>query len=317
MNELPLVSIVIPVYNGSDYMSEAIDSALAQTYSNIEILVINDGSNDDGATRKIALSYGDKIRYFEKQNGGVATALNLGIREMKGEFFSWLSHDDVYKSNKIQVQVDYLESNKSLGACYSDYDVIDETSKKLRTVKVQWYEGKKALLELFGNGYINGCSLLIKKSVFDKVGLFNESLRYSQDIEMWMRILNITAIGKVDEILSFERIHKNQGSLKFNKSVNEEVGQMYLDIFISLGIYNSIPSTNNSQKRKIAHGFLWLGDRVARLRGDYKGALFFYQNSIDQWNSIYNKARIRKLMGRKGLFLYFNTLKMIDSLIKK
>ncbi len=317
MNDLPLVSIVIPVYNGSDYMSEAIDSALAQTYSNIEILVINDGSNDEGATRKIALCYGNKIRYFEKQNGGVATALNLGIGEMKGEYFSWLSHDDAYKSNKIQVQVEYLESNKSIGACYSDYDVIDENSKKLSTVKVPWYPGIRALLELFGNGYINGCSLLIRKTVFDQVGLFNESLRYSQDIEMWIRILNKFSIGKVDEILSFERTHKNQGSLKFSKGVNEEVKNMYLDIFTSLSIYDCLKSSDYSQKRKIAHGYLWLGDRIARLRGDYEGALFFYQNSINQWNSLYNKARIRKIMGIKGLFLYFNALKMADSLKKK
>lgn len=83
----PLVSIIIPVYNGSNYMREAIDSALAQTYSNIEIIVVNDGSNDDGETRNIALSYGDKIRYFEKENGGVSTALNLGIKNMGGIFF--------------------------------------------------------------------------------------------------------------------------------------------------------------------------------------------------------------------------------------
>ena len=79
----PLVSIVIPVYNGANYMREAIDSALAQTYKNIEVIVVNDGSTDN--TDEIAKSYGDKIRYFKKENGGVATALNLGIREMRGE----------------------------------------------------------------------------------------------------------------------------------------------------------------------------------------------------------------------------------------
>ena len=92
----PLISIVIPVYNGSNYLREAIDSALRQTYKNIEVLVINDGSNDNGATARIAKSYGKKIRYFEKPNGGVATALNMGIQKMRGEYFSWLSHDDLY-----------------------------------------------------------------------------------------------------------------------------------------------------------------------------------------------------------------------------
>ncbi|MDD4547058.1 MAG: glycosyltransferase family A protein, partial [Oscillospiraceae bacterium] len=93
----PLVSIVIPVYNGSNYLAEAVDSALAQTYKNIEIVVVNDGSNDEGATEKVAKSYGDKIRYFSKENGGVSSALNLGIENMKGDYFSWLSHDDLYK----------------------------------------------------------------------------------------------------------------------------------------------------------------------------------------------------------------------------
>jgi len=89
-------------------LREAIDSALAQTYSNVEVLVINDGSNDNGETETIALSYGDKIRYFCKENGGVATALNLGIACMKGDYFSWLSHDDLYYPEKIMMQVGVL-----------------------------------------------------------------------------------------------------------------------------------------------------------------------------------------------------------------
>ena len=72
-----------------------------KTLEEIEIIVVNDGSNDDGATWKIAHSYGNKIRYFEKENGGVSTALNLGIENMRGEYFSWLSHDDLYYPNKM------------------------------------------------------------------------------------------------------------------------------------------------------------------------------------------------------------------------
>lgn len=97
----PLVSIIIPVYNGSNYLEESINSALAQTYRNIEVIVVNDGSTDGGATERIALSYGDRIRYFYKENGGVSTALNLGLEKMKGEWFSWLSHDDLYLPEKL------------------------------------------------------------------------------------------------------------------------------------------------------------------------------------------------------------------------
>src|SRR5262245_26319850 len=97
----PRVSIIIPVFNGSNYLREAIDSALVQTYQNTEIIVVNDGSNDNGKTREIALSYGQQIRYFEKENGGVSSALNMGICKMTGDYFSWLSHDDVYNPEKV------------------------------------------------------------------------------------------------------------------------------------------------------------------------------------------------------------------------
>ena len=89
----PKVSIIIPCYNGEKYLKNAIDSALSQSYENIEVIVVNDGSEDD--TEKIALEYGKKIRYFKKKNGGVSSALNLGIKEMEGEYFSWLSHDEL------------------------------------------------------------------------------------------------------------------------------------------------------------------------------------------------------------------------------
>lgn len=106
----PKVSIVIPVYNGANYLKEAIDSALAQDYGNYEVIVVNDGSNDSGETEKIALSYGDKIRYLKKENGGVATALNFAIEKAEGEYVSWLSHDDAYFSNKLSSQIAALNA---------------------------------------------------------------------------------------------------------------------------------------------------------------------------------------------------------------
>ena len=117
----PLVSIIIPVYNGANFLAQAIDSALSQTYDNIEILVINDGSTDNGATEQIALSYGNKVRYFNKRNGGVSSALNLGIEKMQGEYFSWLSHDDLYEPEKIKKQIEVLQGlpdhNKTIIMC--------------------------------------------------------------------------------------------------------------------------------------------------------------------------------------------------------
>ena len=110
----PKVSIIIPAYIASNYLAEAIDSALKQTYKNIEILVINDGSKDNGATREIAEKYIAEhmgiVRYIEKENGGSSSALNTGIRNMKGEWFSWLSHDDLYYPDKAEKQITYINA---------------------------------------------------------------------------------------------------------------------------------------------------------------------------------------------------------------
>ncbi len=215
----PLVSIIIPVYNGSNYVGEAIDSALAQTYQNIEVIVVNDGSNDDGATEKIALSYGDKIRYFQKENGGVSTALNLGIANMKGDYFSWLSHDDKYTPEKIKNQIELL-------SCFSERESlvalcgtrqIDKNSEYLSNgMKYDLTEKKPlenvvALKSLFRYGTFNGCALLIPKKAFEECGVFDEQLRYNQDSFMWIKIfLKGYQLVYQNENDALMRIHNGQ-----------------------------------------------------------------------------------------------------------
>ena len=191
----PLVSIVIPVYNGSNYVRDAIDSALNQTYKNIEIIVVNDGSKDDGATEQIALSYGDKIRYIHKENGGVSSALNEGIRNMRGEYFSWLSHDDMYKPDKIERQVAMLNkygNTDCLVLCSAEHInakgecIKNGVRKNELELGLNTYE--RVLKSLCTRGSYNGCAFLIPKSAFDKAGMFDETLRYAQDAFMWLQI---------------------------------------------------------------------------------------------------------------------------------
>lgn len=192
----PLVSIVIPVYNGSNYMKEAIDSALAQTYERVEIIVVNDGSNDGGKTERIALSYDDKIHYIKKENGGVASALNAGIHAMHGEYFSWLSHDDLYTQDKIAVQINALrnisEKNAIIlcGHTYMDKDsqLIKKRGKNRRFPANELLSWKQALHSLLKAGSFNGCALLIPRTAFDTCGEFDERLRFNQDGFMWDKL---------------------------------------------------------------------------------------------------------------------------------
>ncbi|WP_224983482.1 glycosyltransferase [Geomonas agri] len=209
----PRISIVIPVYNGSDFLREAIDSALAQTYRNIEILVVNDGSRDDGKTEAIAVSYGDKIRYFPKQNGGVASALNHGIREMTGAYFSWLSHDDLYYPAKTEEQVRLLETLGRETIIYSDFEYIDSKGNFLGIKKAGAAQSHGIKYSLVMEGSINGCTVMIPRQCFDKVGLFDESLRTTQDFDMWFRLAAQFPFCHQPLHLVKSRVHPNQGSL--------------------------------------------------------------------------------------------------------
>ena len=229
----PLVSIVIPVYNGSNFLREAIDSALDQTYSNTEVIVVNDGSNDDGATERIALEYGDRIRYFFKPNGRVSSALNYGIRVMKGEYFSWLSHDDVYNSQKVEAEVfalSKIENKTAIVKCHSEF--IDANSKSIGHATRQknnaglipWH---KALLTLYKYETYNGCALLIHKSVFESCGMFDEQYRYNQDGLMWTNVfLRGYSLFSIDYIGVKSRIHNGQLTRKGLSLFHEECERM-------------------------------------------------------------------------------------------
>ena len=211
-----LVSIIIPVYNGSDYLAEAIESALQQTYKNIEVLVVNDGSDDEGKTEEIALSYGNKIRYFKKENGGVSSALNMAIENMNGDFFSWLSHDDLYKNNKIESQVKLLDNVDNIqGTIIISSGILIDSEKKVIRNPIKKIEGSFNGIELFDkfiDGYwLNGLGFLIPKSAFEQFGNFDISMRYLQDLDLWIRFMHgdFKFILMKDE-LTFSRVHSMQ-----------------------------------------------------------------------------------------------------------
>lgn len=226
----PLVSIVIPVHNGSNYMAEAIDSALAQTYSNIEVLVINDGSKDDGATRNIALSYGNKIKYFEKENGGVATALNLGIEKMQGEYFSWLSHDDAYFADKIEKQINYLSQlNNKTVVLYSDFEYIDENSTFISLHIYPHYPPEKFRPAFIKDGIISGCTLIIPKVCFGRCGVFNPALQTTQDYDLWFRISERYEFIHIPKPLIKSRLHDGQDTRRLKEIVVKERDYLHLN----------------------------------------------------------------------------------------
>lgn len=224
----PRVSIIIPVYNGSNYLTGAIDSALSQTYENIEVIVVNDGSTDEGRTEAIAKTYGNRIHYFFKENGGVASALNLGIRNMTGEYFSWLSHDDVYYPGKIERQIKHLGGkNDNQRVAYCDSEIIDEDSNLISRPRINQDYLNNIYLTILSTS-IGGCSLLIPKRCFERVGVFNENLKTTQDNEMWLRIAKEGFFFEyLPEFLVKSRSHPEQGSHMLKKWHQDERDKFY------------------------------------------------------------------------------------------
>ena len=239
MKYQPKVSIIIPVYNGSNFLAQAIDAALAQTYQNCEVLVVNDGSTDGGASEKIALSYGDKIRYFLKENGGVSSVLNYAFEMMEGEWFSWLSHDDLYYPEKIEKQIAFinglLEKDPNLDikkiTVRTATESIDKFGKVIKTPSYRDVPTREkpidTILNNIGNYRLSGCSFLLPASCVADIGGFNEDIRTVSDVEYWYRLLfaGYEFYCLTGDILVKNRSHGKQvGKTKvalFNKEMNE------------------------------------------------------------------------------------------------
>lgn len=246
----PKVSIVIPVYNGGNYLREAIESAVAQTYDNIEIVVVNDGSTDDGATEEIAMSFGERIRYFRKENGGVASALNFGIRNMSGQYFSWLSHDDLYLPEKVEKQLAALQDYSADAAvAFCDYCCIDPNGEVLREAKVSPKSvlSIRCFLATDVKTGMHGCSLLIPRAVFDQVGCFDESLTTSQDYDLWFRIAGAgIPFVQVPAALVLSRQHPGQDSRNKLDTCRLEADRLHSRILSSLSESEVKPFADDS-----------------------------------------------------------------------
>jgi glycosyltransferase involved in cell wall biosynthesis len=196
-------------------MQCAIDSALGQDYDNIEVIVVNDGSTDD--TDTIARSYGGKIRYFSKENGGVSTALNLAIKNAKGEYISWLSHDDYYLPNKVSRQIEELgklESREKILICSGCkcLDLINDT--EIESVVSNFKNvvlNKIDTLKLMYADKAHICSFLMPVKAFYKIGFFDSKLRTTQDFCLWFKFVDAGYLFfYIPEILMVERRHMHQ-----------------------------------------------------------------------------------------------------------
>ncbi len=211
----PLVTVIIPVYNDEEYLAEAIQSAIGQTYKPLEIIVINDGSTDE--SEKIAKKYLNHIKYIYKKNSGISNTWNTGIKLSQGSLISFLDSDDIWLPHKLERQVSMMIQNP-----FIQYSV----TKILHFLEQGTLKPKSFRNELLDNeviGYLMSTTV-VKKEIFNKYGMFDEELKnIAGDTEFFSRLRdNNVNLGIVDETLVRKRIHNSNissVSREFNKNL--------------------------------------------------------------------------------------------------
>jgi len=202
----PKVSVVIPTYNHAWYLPKAIDSVLIQSYPNLEVFVIDDGSTD--GTAELVKTYGSKVNYIYKENGGTPSALNLGLSLVTGQYVCWLSADDAMIGEKVSKQVSLMEGDPNLGFSYTSFVVINASGEKQYDVHSAYFSDKKEMVTKLMEGcFINGSSVMMRGSALEKIGNFDEGLPQAHDYDLWFRFLREYACGFLEEPLLAYRWH--------------------------------------------------------------------------------------------------------------
>ncbi len=213
------VSIIIPFYNCA-YVDQAIQSALNQTYENIEIILVNDGSTIHNEKVKPFLN---KIRYIEKGNGGTASALNAGIEAATGNYFSWLSSDDLYEPEKIEKQLNFMKQHHA-SVSYLSYILIDEKNRSISGPVGIAFPNRELFYRHLKSGCpINGCTVMLKMKIFQEVGLFDESLPFTQDYDLWLRVVQKYDFYYLDQPLVSYRVHDEMGTKRNAVAIRKEI----------------------------------------------------------------------------------------------
>jgi glycosyltransferase involved in cell wall biosynthesis len=217
MNNNDLVSIIIPVYNSEKFLKESIESAINQTYKNIEIICVNDGSTD--SSLKILNEFSDKIILISQKNQGLASAVNTGINKMQGKWMKWLSPDDILYPNAMETLINESQKLPENTILYSNWEIIDDKGNKLRNFYESNYNNLTSFeynIRLLDKQQINVNTTLVHSSLLQECTLRNLDDMTSIDYDFFLRagILYNTKFHLVEKSLLKYRVHSNQTSHK-------------------------------------------------------------------------------------------------------
>lgn len=197
---MPIVSVVIPVFNGAPFVSKAVESVRAQTIKEVEIIVVDDGSTDGTQAVLAELEKNQCIIWFQQEHGGPARSRNRGIAAARGEFVALLDCDDVWLPDKLEAQLTLMQTRRKVGVVHTDYEVVDQDGSVLERVRAR--QSTEPLVQAFVGGHAAlPSTLLVRREVLEKVGSLNPELYGSEDSDLTIRLYAATQFDCVDRVL--------------------------------------------------------------------------------------------------------------------
>jgi glycosyltransferase involved in cell wall biosynthesis len=228
INELPLVSIVVPAYNAGHFLQAAIDSVLAQTYPRVELLVLDDGSTDQ--TREILANYGSGFFWESHANRGQAATLNKGWEMAHGEILSYLSADDLLKPEAVHTAVALLVRYPEVVMAYGDYELIDIAGRVLRTINAPEFDYRAMIGEVLVQP---GPGVFFRRDAYLTTGGWDSSLQQIPDYDFWLRLGAVGPFQRVPRVLAQYRIHgKSQSFVQPSPERAEECVRVMEKFFV-------------------------------------------------------------------------------------
>jgi len=300
-----MVSVIIVVYNGEKYIEQAIKSVLNQTYDNIELIVVDDGSTDN--TAQIIKKY-KNIKYIYQKNKGQGAARNLGLANASGDYIAYLDADDLYEPNKIEEQIKILKKENDVDIVYNDLKVVDDKLNYLYTLKSEGiYDKREDLLaNIIYRQVVQGpvCIILRRKCIEDIK--WNENLSYAFDYDYTMSLCLKYKFKYLEKPLYIYRRHENNISNKHVVTMNEEIEIikklgisqikklvfessfsdtnkkiLLAKIYIKIGEYNEalniFTELEKEERCQFVYFYMGLCNHMMR---NIKDAIFYYKNSI-------------------------------------
>jgi glycosyltransferase involved in cell wall biosynthesis len=213
----PKVSIITGAYNAQDFISETIKSVLSQSFCDFEWIIIDDGSTDDTpAILAKAQEEDARIKLCSHENMGLTQTLNVGLEKATGEFIARIDCDDLWEYEKLEKQVEFLDSHPEVGLLACNYEQIDEDGNHLGKSHAPYLSDHDTICKSFikFNPFVHS-SVMFRRSILDKVGGYDPHFKYTQDYQYWVRMAQHTKLTSLKDVLVYHRVSKQ--AISFSK----------------------------------------------------------------------------------------------------